>query len=142
MSATLEMRSVVPATEPGAERRRHERLDFRTAVVAIVDNEEGLHCVRCQSDDLSFEGARLVCFEPFASTTVYLRILMPGLSEQFVEAEVVNERAHTELRFGSGLETRYIYGVRFRRVVAETDLVEQLRMAATPSPQAHDGTAI
>ena len=50
---------------------------------------------------------------------------MPGLAEQFVEAEVVNDRVQTELRIGSGRECRYIYGVRFRRVVSDAATLEQ-----------------
>lgn len=142
MSAALKSKAAVPAADSDLERRRHERLDFRTAVVAIEDRDDGLYCVRCQSDDLSFEGARLVCFEPLSTTAVYLRILMPGLSERFVEADIMNERVHTELRFGSGLEKRYIYGVRFRRVVTETSLIERLHAAAAPPVQAGNGAGI
>lgn len=126
----------------GAERRRHERLDFRTVVVAIVQTADGLRYVRCQTDDLSFEGARLVCFEPLDAQAVYLRILMPGLSERFVEAQIANQRVHSELRFGVGVEYRYIYGVRFRRVVTDPELLARLRATADPPPQADRGAGI
>lgn len=126
----------------GAERRRHERLDFRTVVVAIVPGADGLRCVRCQTDDLSFEGARLVCFERLDAQAVFLRILMPGLSERFVEAQIANQRVHSELRFGVGVENRYIYGVRFRRVVTDLELLDRLRAAADPRPQADRGAGI
>lgn len=136
----------VPSPQPEAagapDRRRHERLDFRTAVVAIVQTADSLRLVRCQTDDLSFEGARLVCFEPLQARAVYLRILMPGLSERFVEAQIANQRVHSELRFGVGVENRYIYGVRFRRVVTDPELLDQLRTAADPRPQADRGAGI
>lgn len=132
MSAALKPDSFSSPAESIEDRRRHARMDYRTAVLAIVDGPDGLHCLRCQSDDLSFEGARLVCFEPLPSADLFLRILMPGLAEQFVEAEVVNDRVQTELRIGSGRECRYIYGVRFRRVVSDAATLEQLRIAIAP----------
>jgi len=119
----------------GVNRRRHERIDFRTAAVAIIGEADQFRCVRCQTDDVSFEGARLICFEQLPSSQVYLRILMPGLSERFVEADIVNERQISELRFGVGLEARYLYGVRFRRVVTDALLLAQLQTAAV-RPQA------
>lgn len=115
-------------------RRRHERVDFRTAAVAIIPTADTFRCVRCQTDDVSFEGARLIGFEPLPTKLLYLRILMPGLSERFVEANVVNEREVSELRIGVGRQMRYIYGVRFCRVVTEPALIEQLN-AASRAPQ-------
>jgi hypothetical protein len=128
----------MPSSPAGTNRRRHERLEFRTAVTAIVGTPGAFHCLRCQTDDVSFEGARLVCFESIPRQPLYLRILMPGLSERFVEAEIVNERAYSDLRFGGGAKSRYIYGVRFRRIVVDESLLNELRSAATPRPQAED----
>jgi hypothetical protein len=125
----------VPAGLPesagaGANRRRHERLDYRTAALVVIPGEEGFRCVRCQTDDVSFEGARLICFEAIPAKLVYLRILMPGLSDRFVEAEIVNERQFSELRIGIGRESRYNYGVRFRKIVDDPALIEQLQSIA------------
>lgn len=134
MSADLLPESFPSPAASGSERRRHERMDYRTAVLAIAGGADDLHCIRCQTDDLSFEGARLVCHDPLPSSALFLRILMPGLAEQFVKAEVVNERVQSELRIGAGRECRYIYGVRFQRVVTDAALLEQLRSAAaTPA---------
>src|SRR4029079_13814844 len=110
------------AVQLSPNRRRHERVPFLTAVVAIFQIDDRYQCVRCQSDDLSFEGARLVCFEPLGARSVFLRILMPGLSEQFVESEIISERSHAEVRAGRASQTRFVYGLRFRRVVTDPDL--------------------
>jgi hypothetical protein len=137
MSATSSPQQASPeALGPadGANRRRHDRIDYRTAAVAIIGTPDQFRCLRCQTDDVSFEGARLICFEPLNSQSIYLRILMPGLSERFVEADVVNEREVSELRFGVGLASRYLYGVRFRRVITDATLLEQLRNAAVQRP--------
>jgi hypothetical protein len=139
MSAALLPDSAPSPTGSGAERRRHERLDFRTAVIAIVDGPDGFCCLRCQTDDVSFEGARLICFDPLPAPTLFLRILMPGLAERFVEADVVNERIHSELRIGAGRESRYIYGVRFRRIVSDAETLELLRIAAAPASEGGAG---
>lgn len=143
MSAALSPNTTSPvqplAQSPtsGDNRRRHDRLDFRTAVVAIVSEPTGLRCIRCQTNDVSFEGARLVCFEPIPTKLVYLRILMPGLSEKFVEAEIVNQRVHSDLRIGTGRVSRHIYGVRFVRLITDAALLDQLqRMAAARPPAA------
>jgi hypothetical protein len=118
----------------GANRRRHDRLDYRTAVVAIVSEPTGFRCIRCQTNDVSFEGARVVCFEPIPTTSVYLRILMPGLSEKFVEAEIVNQRVQSDLRIGAGRVSRHIYGVRFLRLVSDAAMLDQLQVAAAARP--------
>lgn len=139
MSAELLPESFPSPAATGSERRRHERMDYRTAVLAIAGGDDGLQCIRCQSDDLSFEGARLVCLDRLPSSALFLRILMPGLAEQFVEAEVVNERVHSELRIGAGRECRYIYGVRFQRVVKDEALLKQLRSAAAQPSENGEG---
>lgn len=124
---------LVPADlQTAVNRRRHERVDFRTAAVVIIATDDRLRCVRCQTDDVSFEGAQLISFEPLRAQSLYLRILMPGLSERFVEADVVNEREISELRIGVGRQSRFIYGVRFRRVVADKVLLDQLHAASRP----------
>jgi hypothetical protein len=131
MSATL---SPISSSEPvstASNRRRHDRFDFRTAVVAIVSEPTGFRCIRCQTDDLSFEGARLVCFEPIPTKSVFVRILMPELAERFMEAEIMNERVQSELRIGAGRVKRYTYGVRFKRVISDAAMLDQLHIAAT-----------
>ena len=52
MSAALKPDSFSSPAESIEDRRRHARMDYRTAVLAIVDGPDGLHCLRCQSDDL------------------------------------------------------------------------------------------
>lgn len=137
MSTTIPSPSSVPAApsapapnEQGANRRQHDRLDYRAAVVVIADEPGGFRCLRCRSNDLSVSGARLICQEPLTSRLVYLRILMPGLAERFVEAEIVNERVESELRIGFGIRQHHVYGVTFRRVIREPSLLERLRAAA------------
>jgi hypothetical protein len=137
MSATALSNRCSPAqaelpepADAGANRRRHDRLDYRTAALVVIPDPHGLRCIRCQTDDVSFEGARLICFEAIPEKLVYLRILMPGLSERFVEAEIVNERQTSELRIGVGRESRYTYGVRFRKIVDDVALIEQLHAVA------------
>lgn len=135
MSATLSPKSSPhlqhETTAAASNRRRHDRFDFRTAVVAIVSEPTGFRCIRCQTDDLSFEGARLVCFEPIPTKSIFIRILMPELAERFMEAEIMNERVQSELRIGAGRVKRYTYGVRFSRVISDAAMLDQLHIAAT-----------
>ena len=131
---TLPVQAILESEADGANRRRHDRLDYRTAVVAIVSEPAGLRCIRCQTNDVSFEGARLICFEALPTKTVYLRILMPGLSEKFVEAEIVNQRMQSDLRIGTARVSRHIYGVRFLRLIADAAMLDQLHAAAALSP--------
>jgi hypothetical protein len=137
MSATtLSNRSIpvlaaLPETaSAGVNRRRHDRMDYRTAALVVISGDDGFRCFRCQTDDVSFEGAKLICFETIPAKVVYLRILMPGLSERFVEAEIVNERQTSELRIGVGRVSRNTYGVRFNKIVDDPALFEQLKSVA------------
>ena len=136
MSATALSNRSLPASAPqpepesGVNRRRHDRMDYRTAALVVIPCEDGFRCFRCQTDDVSFEGAKLICFEEIPGKVVYLRILMPGLSERFVEAEIKNQRQISELRIGVGRSSRHIYGVRFRKIVDEPGLVQQLQSIA------------
>jgi len=114
----------------GVNRRRHDRMDYRTAAMVVIAADDGFRCFRCQTDDVSFEGAKLICFEAIPANRVYIRILMPGLSDRFVEAEIVNDRQSSELRIGVGRVARFTYGVRFHKIVDDPALFEQLQAVA------------
>jgi hypothetical protein len=112
-------------------------MDYRTAAQVLIPDPAGFRCIRCQTDDVSFEGARLICFEALGAKLVYLRILMPGLAERFVEAEIVNERQVSELRIGVGRQSRFTYGVQFRKIVDDPALIAQLKSLTERPPSAN-----
>jgi hypothetical protein len=123
-------------------RRQHDRVDYHTAVTVIADSSDGFYCIRSRSSDLSATGVRIVCHEPLPGPSVFLRILMPELSERFVEAEMVNERREELARIGRPSDSRYVYGLRFKRFVSEQGMLDRLRIVASSHavPAAASGT--
>lgn len=128
-----------PRPRASANRREHDRVDYHTAVTVIADSPEGFRCIRSRSSDLSANGVRIVCQEPLPGPNVFLRILIPELSERFVEAEVVNERREDRVRLGHPSHTSYVYGLRFKRFVSDQEMLGRLRVAASSpaSPAEH-----
>ena len=146
MSATPRHPSAPAAPVPVEENRRQMvRIEYHTAVTVIANGEDGFFCIRSRSSNLSASGARIVCHEPLPSRTVFLRILMPELSERFVEADVVNEQVEEVHRLGRPTDRRYVYGLRFCRFVSENGILDQLRVVAasrSPSPAQIEGAAL
>jgi hypothetical protein len=119
------------AHAPGADnRRRHDRMNYHTAVTVIADGPDGFCCIRSRSSDLSATGVKIVCHEPLTTPSVFLRILLPELSERFVEAEVVNNRREELERIGHPSHSRYIYGLRFKSFVSDRGMLDRLRIAS------------
>ena len=98
----------------------------------IADSPEGFHCMRSRSSDLSATGVKIVCQEPLQRPSVFLRILLPELSERFVEAVAVNQRQVELPRIGRPSSIQYVYGLRFEG--SEQGMLDRLRLASTPSP--------
>lgn len=107
-------------------------MDYHTAVTVIVNGDDGFHCIGSRSSDLSATGVKILCHQRLTGTSVFLRILLPELSERFVEAEVVNERCEELERIGRPSSRRYVYGLRFKRFVSDQSILDLLKIAATP----------
>jgi hypothetical protein len=117
-------------------------MNYHTAVTVIADGADGFFCIRSRSSDLSATGVKIVCHEPLPTRGVFLRILLPELSERFVEAEVVNHRCEELERIGRPSHSRHVYGLRFKSFVSDRAMLDRLRIAtaapgnASASPQA------
>ena len=113
----------------GAERRKHCRMAYHTAVTAFVADNESLEVNRCWLSDISATGARVHSSQPFAARQLFLRILMDGLQGRIVLAEIANTRLQPSDPIGDRRRLQYIYGVRFKSFVSDASILDRLHSA-------------
>lgn len=97
------------------ELRSASRIGVRTPVVVYSLSATGkLVRSRAWTDDLSTTGARITSETHLIGTQIWLRIMLPQLKDQLIEADVIREIAATDT-FSRQLADirRSFYGVRF-----------------------------
>lgn len=77
-----------------------------TSIIVLLDDDDRKE-YRAWSDDISPAGMRICTDIPIEQTELFLRILLPNLSQSLVKGRVVREELKDEGRM------RYVYGIEF-----------------------------
>ncbi len=97
---------------PDSNHRIHQRVGVRTQVTIVTLGAED-PVTRGWTDDLSPAGARIVCEQELSNGDLILRVMLPGLKEQFFKARTVRGESSVLTSFRGQDKTLYTYGVQF-----------------------------
>ena len=114
-----------------AERRSHLRVDLKTLVTIVAQEKPELEfqVVKGWSQDVSLGGARVFTKEPVMGTKVYMKFLMPGQAQQFVEAEIVRSGKWNQTDMLKRVVATFNdYRVRFIRVVTDPQILDCIQL--------------
>lgn len=117
-------------TESRNERRRQDRVCFRTAltIISLDRNSSDVRPVLTSAwtEDISLSGAQIVTKVPLDDGRVWMRFIVPNRPDQLVEAEIVRKTTKAMGNFRRYDKPLYVYGLRFSRIVDEPSVVEWL----------------
>ena len=108
------------------DRRKDFRADLRTVVNVYTTASRSVSpptFTRAWSEDVSATGSQIISIDPISETRIWLKFLIPGQSDCFIEAEIVRSGRVSRSQFRT-TDMLHCYGVRFCRLMTEQEFLE------------------
>jgi hypothetical protein len=112
--------SIAAQEAAGRDRRVEPRFAYHTVATMVTEIEapDTAEPLKCWTRDLSPSGARIMSLVPIEAMCVRLKLLLPRIGSQVIEARIVSRSSDQQIDIHNNRTTLFLYGVIFTRVLA------------------------